>query len=86
MIREVFPGSSFLLGDIAETPPGASLLIGPPGSGKSIFCRQFAAMSLREGRYVLAVLTDEPPNHFLESLKKRGVNESTFRDPSRLRI
>ena len=85
-IREVFPGSSLLLGDIAEAPPGASLLFGPPGSGKSIFCRQFAAMSLKGGRRVLAVLTDEPPSRFLESLKECGVDESTFRDPSRLRI
>jgi KaiC/GvpD/RAD55 family RecA-like ATPase len=85
-IRGVFPGSSLLLGDIAEAPPGVSLLLGPPGSGKSVFCRQFAAMNLKGGRCVLAVLTDEPPSLFLESLKERGVDESTFRDPSRLRI
>jgi KaiC/GvpD/RAD55 family RecA-like ATPase len=86
MTRDIFPGSSFFLSDIIEVPSGASLLIGPPGSGKSVFCRQFAAMSLKEGQCVLAVLTDEPPNRFLEYLKKQGVDESTLKDSSRLKI
>ena len=61
-------------------------MVGPPGSGKSLFCRQFAAMSLTQGRRVVAVLTDESPNVFLDSLRGYGVDESILTDASRLRV
>lgn len=86
MIREIFPGSTTLLEEGAKLPRGCCLLVGPPGSGKSLFCRQFAAMSLEDGKRVIAILTDEPPRAFLESLMKYGVDESILGDESKLRI
>lgn len=69
---EEFPGSRTLLK--GELPPGLCLLLGPPGSGKSVFCRQFAAQSLKKGKNVIAVLTDEPPDAFLKELERLNVN------------
>ena len=39
------------------------------GSGKSIFCKEFVALSLKNKEQVIAVLTDESPSNFIETLK-----------------
>lgn len=60
-------------------PHGLCLLLGPPGSGKSVFCRQFAAQSLKKGKNVIAVLTDEPPGAFFKELKRFNVSPNEIK-------
>lgn len=69
---EEFPGSRMLLK--GGLPHGLCLLLGPSGSGKSVFCRQFAAQSLKKGKNLIAVLTDEPPDAFFKELERLNVN------------
>lgn len=54
-------------------PPSSSiLLIGPPGSGKTIFCNQFIYHGLTQGEAAIYIVFDAPPNQIKESMEKFG--------------
>jgi len=60
-----FPGIESMIYD--EIKPGSLiLLVGPTGSGKSIFCLQFAFWGLKKGENVLFVNTETPYNEVIE--------------------
>lgn len=73
---EDFPGSNILVR--GSIPRGLILLIGPPGSGKSVFCKQFVYLGLLKGEPALLVLTDEPPGRIKESMKSLGFDITPF--------
>jgi KaiC/GvpD/RAD55 family RecA-like ATPase len=50
--------------------PSITAIIGAPGSGTTTFCKHFAASSLQNGRRVIVLCADEPPEHFVRNLKR----------------
>ncbi len=61
---EAFPGEKILVAN--GMPHGIWLLAGPPGVGKSTFCKQFIADGLKAGTNAVYVSTEEPPDSILE--------------------
>jgi KaiC/GvpD/RAD55 family RecA-like ATPase len=76
LAKEVFPGSNILVR--GSIPRGMILLIGPPGSGKSVFCKQFIYSGLLKGEPALIVLTDEPPSKLQGHMKNLGLDITPF--------
>jgi KaiC/GvpD/RAD55 family RecA-like ATPase len=69
---EVFPGSSKL---VEGTLPSASLLlIGQPGVGKTVFCKQFLYNGFAAGEPCIYVATDESPKGIFNSMRRFGFN------------
>jgi len=62
------------------------LLIGPPGVGKTIFCKQYAFNSLRNGNPVVYLSTEESPSMIVESMKKFEWNVNIYARTNKLRI
>ena len=81
---EIFPGSNKLIHDTIEY--GLFLLIGPPGTGKTIFCKQFAFDSLKNGSPVVYLTTEESPGMIVESMKKFEWNVNIYARINKLRI
>ena len=81
---EIFPGSKNLIHDKIEY--GLFLIIGSPGVGKTIFCKQFAFNSLKNGDPVVYLTTEESPSMIVESMKKFGWDISNYIMKNKLRI
>ncbi|MEM3571962.1 MAG: ATPase domain-containing protein [Candidatus Bathyarchaeia archaeon] len=81
---EIFPGSNRLIHDRIDY--GLLLLAGPPGVGKTIFCKQNIFNSLKNGNYVIYLTTEETPSMIIESMKKFGWNISSYLKNDKLRI
>ena len=82
--KEVFPGSLRLVeGDF---PPQAMLLIGPPGVGKTIFCKQFAFNGLVRGEPCVYVATDESPYDIQKSMKQFGFDVEPYKGNRSFRV
>ncbi|MGA3111056.1 MAG: ATPase domain-containing protein [Candidatus Bathyarchaeia archaeon] len=69
---EVFPGSSKLVEGIL--PPASLLLIGQPGVGKTVFCKQFLYNGFAAGEPCIYLSTDESPMGIADSMKRFGFN------------
>jgi len=77
---EVFPGSSKL---VEGTLPSASLLLmGQPGVGKTIFCKQFLFNGFAAGDPCIYVATDESPIGIVNSMKRFGFNIEQLKGPT----
>lgn len=61
---EAFPGERILIAN--GIPHGIWLLVGPPGVGKSTFCKQFIADGLKVGKNAIYVSTEETPDSIRE--------------------
>ena len=65
------------LAQLQEVPPkNMILLVGPPGSGKSTFCKQVALQSLAMDRPIIFVVTEYGPSEAERSLRERGLGEA----------
>ncbi len=80
----IFPGSNKLIHDTMES--GLLLLAGPPGVGKTIFCKESVLYSLKDGNAVVYMATEETPNSIVASMKRFGwdVSESVSNDLLRI--
>jgi predicted hydrocarbon binding protein/KaiC/GvpD/RAD55 family RecA-like ATPase len=60
-----------------QEPPGRGLvlLVGPPGAGKSDFCRQVVFNSIASDRPVIFVTTEHGPDEIIGRLRERGLGE-----------
>ena len=64
------------LTQIQEVPTeNVVFLVGPPGSGKSTFCRQAVLQSLVVDKPIIYVTTEHGPSKAEEALKERGLGE-----------
>jgi KaiC/GvpD/RAD55 family RecA-like ATPase len=81
---EIFPGSSRLIHD--EIDCGLILLAGPPGVGKTIFCKESVFRSLVDGNSVVYLATEESPDWILDSMGKFGWNVFNYIQNNKLRI
>ncbi len=68
---EVFPGSSTL---VQGSFRGSLILIGPPGTGKSIFCKQFLGNAAEGGGLAVYVCIEEPARKVRDDLALLGFD------------
>jgi predicted hydrocarbon binding protein/KaiC/GvpD/RAD55 family RecA-like ATPase len=62
------------LAKVQEPPDrGVTLLIGPPGAGKSAFCHKVVLNGLAADRPVIFVTTDQDPDQTMTYLSERGL-------------
>jgi non-specific serine/threonine protein kinase len=81
---EVFPGSSILVK--GKIQPSSILLIGPTGSGKTVFCKHFFFNGLLIGEPCVYVTTSETPKEIESSMKNFGMNIESFKEKNLVRI
>jgi len=61
---------------IQEVPPKKSiLLVGPPGAGKSTFCKKTILQNLALDRPIIFVMTECDPSETDKDLKEKGLGE-----------
>jgi len=70
---ELFPGASKLVE--GPVPSSSLLLLGPPGIGKTVFCKQFLGYGLSIGEPCVFIATDESPDDVKQSMKAFGFGE-----------
>jgi predicted hydrocarbon binding protein/KaiC/GvpD/RAD55 family RecA-like ATPase len=64
------------LAQVQDVPPSnLILLVGPPGSGKSMFCHQAVLRNI-ERRPVIYVATETSPSKVQDSLKQKGLGDA----------
>jgi len=64
------------LAEIQEVPrESLTLLVGPPGAGKSTFCQQMVLNGVAAERPVIFVTTEQSPSGITGLLRERGVAE-----------
>ena len=62
------------LAEIQEIPGDSlTLVIGPPGAGKSAFCHQVVLNSIAENRPVIFITTEQSPSGVMRLLIEKGV-------------
>ena len=62
------------LTQIQEMPSKSMiLLVGPPGSGKSIFCEQIVFQNLVMDKSIIYLTTEHGPDKVWKSLRKKGL-------------
>jgi CRP-like cAMP-binding protein/KaiC/GvpD/RAD55 family RecA-like ATPase len=62
------------LAEIQEVPRDSlTLVIGPPGAGKSAFCHQVILNSIAENRPVIFVTTEQSPSGVMQLLIEKGI-------------
>jgi len=83
-VREIFPGLSRLVVD--EITSGLLLLMGPPGVGKTIFCKESVFNALMGGNSVIYLTTEESPEMIVDSMRKFGWDVSKHVEEGKLRI
>jgi len=65
------------LAEIQEVPrESLTLLVGPPGAGKSTFCQQAVLNGIAADRPVIFVTTEQSPSGVSGRLREKGVGES----------
>ncbi len=72
---EVFPGARFLID--GEIPRGVYLLTGPPGAGKTTFCKTFAAIGLMNKETSIYLSTDEDCKEIERSIENLTKEKDT---------
>ncbi len=68
---EVFPGASTL---VQGSFRGSLILIGPPGTGKSIFCKQFLGNAAERGSLAVYASTEESVDKVRDDLALLGFD------------
>jgi CRP-like cAMP-binding protein/KaiC/GvpD/RAD55 family RecA-like ATPase len=64
------------LAEIQEIPRDSlTLVIGPPGAGKSAFCHQVVLNSIAENRPVIFVTTEQSPSGVVQLLAENGIGD-----------
>jgi non-specific serine/threonine protein kinase len=81
---EVFPGSSILVK--GKIKPSSILLIGPTGSGKTVFCKHFFFNGLLIGEPCIYITTCETPKEIESSMKNFGMNIKPFKEKNLIRV
>lgn len=61
-------------------PGSCIVLTGPPGSGKSAYCRELLVNQAKKGKKCMAVITNIQPEHLHELLEKKNGNQVTVLD------
>ena len=65
-----------LLAEIHEVPKESLILLsGPPGAGKSTFCRQMVLNGIASERPIIFVTTEQSPDGVTGLLKEKGMGE-----------
>jgi len=65
------------LAEIQEIPKGSlTLLVGPPGAGKSTFCHQVVLNSIAAERPIIFVTTEQSPSGVTGILRGKGMGEA----------
>jgi len=65
------------LAEIQEVPTESlTLVIGPPGAGKSAFCHQVVLNSIAANRPVIFITTEQSPSGVIQLLIEKGIGES----------
>ena len=63
-----------LLAEIQEMPGETlTLVVGPPGAGKSTFCHQVVLNSIATQRPVIFVTTEQSPSGVMRTLVEKGI-------------
>ncbi len=75
ILPEAFPGSSTL---IQGSFRGSLILIGPPGSGKSIYCKQFLCNAVQSGDPGIYISTGESVAKVEEGMALLGFDVDRF--------
>jgi len=66
------------LAEIQEPPKESlTLVVGPPGTGKSTFCQQMVLNSIAAERPVIFIATEQSPSAIAELLREKGMGETT---------
>jgi CRP-like cAMP-binding protein/KaiC/GvpD/RAD55 family RecA-like ATPase len=64
------------LAEIQEIPRDSlTLVIGPPGAGKSAFCHQVVLNNIAENRPVIFVTTEQSPSGVAQLLAEKGIGD-----------
>lgn len=66
--------------------PSNVLILGPPGVGKSILCRQVLYAGLKMGGSGVYITLDEPGSEVVQAMENLGFDIASFLDENRLKI
>ena len=83
IISEALPGSNVLIQGAFQ---GSLVLIGPPGSGKSIYCKQFLGRAVEQDNTGIYAITDSSTTRVQEGLALLGFDVDSLVKSGRLRL
>jgi predicted hydrocarbon binding protein/KaiC/GvpD/RAD55 family RecA-like ATPase len=70
-----------LLAEVQElSKESLTLLVGPPGTGKSTFCHQMMLSSIAAEKPIIFITTEQSPSAIVTLLRERGMGETTPAD------